>query len=363
MGLRFRKSFKIAPGVRVNVGKKSAGLSFGGKGLRYSINTNGRRTTSVGIPGTGLYHVSTSSSGKSYKTKQYQTRSQLNAQERQLQKLQEMERAKYEVTVFENQCELVKTIHKEADEPVNWHNILTSSPPFEKGTQGPNEHEARKKYNEYRPNFFERLFKMDEKKYKHLNEEIQQAIIEDQNQYNRWEELVGFAREVLAGNIDTYLKVIEEMDPLGDLSEFGSGFEFSTDDPAYMEVEFEVHSESVIPSEQKSLTKTGKLSVRQLPKTKYYDLQQDYVCSCVIRIARDLFALLPLQYVIIHAFDEQLNTETGHNEQLLILSIKIERETLESLNIDNIDCSDAMNNFSHNMNFRKTKGFAAVQKI
>ena len=32
MGFRFRKSFKIAKGVRFNVGKKSTGFSFGGKG-------------------------------------------------------------------------------------------------------------------------------------------------------------------------------------------------------------------------------------------------------------------------------------------------------------------------------------------
>ena len=31
MGLRFRKSFKIAPGVKFNVNKKSVGMTFGGK--------------------------------------------------------------------------------------------------------------------------------------------------------------------------------------------------------------------------------------------------------------------------------------------------------------------------------------------
>ncbi|WP_083180199.1 DUF4236 domain-containing protein [Paenibacillus yonginensis] len=32
MGLRFRKNIKIASGIRLNVGSKSAGLSFGVKG-------------------------------------------------------------------------------------------------------------------------------------------------------------------------------------------------------------------------------------------------------------------------------------------------------------------------------------------
>lgn len=50
MGLRFRKSVKIAPGVRLNIGKKSVGISAGVKGYRKSINSSGRVTTSIGTP-------------------------------------------------------------------------------------------------------------------------------------------------------------------------------------------------------------------------------------------------------------------------------------------------------------------------
>ena len=60
MGIRFRKSFKVAPGVRLNVGKKSSSISVGGKGFHTSVSTTGRRTNTVGIPGTGISHVSTS---------------------------------------------------------------------------------------------------------------------------------------------------------------------------------------------------------------------------------------------------------------------------------------------------------------
>ena len=52
MGLKFRKSVKIAPGVRLNFGKKSTSVSFGGKGARYTVSSTGRKTASVGIPGT-----------------------------------------------------------------------------------------------------------------------------------------------------------------------------------------------------------------------------------------------------------------------------------------------------------------------
>lgn len=57
MGLRFRKSVKIAPGVRLNFGKKSTSVSLGGKGARFTVNNKGKKTASVGIPGTGLYYT------------------------------------------------------------------------------------------------------------------------------------------------------------------------------------------------------------------------------------------------------------------------------------------------------------------
>lgn len=68
MGLRFRKSIKIAPGVKVNFGKKSSSVTIGPKGAHYTVSSTGRRTKSVGIPGTGLSYT-TSSGGKSRKTR------------------------------------------------------------------------------------------------------------------------------------------------------------------------------------------------------------------------------------------------------------------------------------------------------
>jgi uncharacterized protein DUF4236 len=53
---RFRRSIKIAPGVRWNIGKKSSSISVGGRGLTHTIGTKGSRTT-IGIPGTGVSYT------------------------------------------------------------------------------------------------------------------------------------------------------------------------------------------------------------------------------------------------------------------------------------------------------------------
>lgn len=73
MSLRFRRSMKLIPGVRLNFGKDSVGMSFGVRGARYTVNSKGRRTVSVGVPGTGLYDVTTLSSGRSSRSKSAKT--------------------------------------------------------------------------------------------------------------------------------------------------------------------------------------------------------------------------------------------------------------------------------------------------
>ena len=57
MSLRFRRSIKLIPGVRLNFSKSAIGLSVGVPGARVSINSKGDVYTSAGIPGTGLYNV------------------------------------------------------------------------------------------------------------------------------------------------------------------------------------------------------------------------------------------------------------------------------------------------------------------
>jgi hypothetical protein len=53
MRLRFRKTFSIMPGLKLNIGKKSASVSMGVKGLGFTAGTAGQ-TISASLPGSGL---------------------------------------------------------------------------------------------------------------------------------------------------------------------------------------------------------------------------------------------------------------------------------------------------------------------
>lgn len=54
MGLEFRKSKKIGKNTRLNFSQSSVGISTGVKGFSTSINSNGRTSINLSIPGTGL---------------------------------------------------------------------------------------------------------------------------------------------------------------------------------------------------------------------------------------------------------------------------------------------------------------------
>lgn len=56
MSFRFRRSFKIAPGLRLNVGRKSLSVRAGVKGFGLTSGTAGSRVSGV-VPGTGLSYT------------------------------------------------------------------------------------------------------------------------------------------------------------------------------------------------------------------------------------------------------------------------------------------------------------------
>lgn len=57
MALRFRQTFTLFPGFRINVGKRGISTSVGVFGTPLNIGSCGVRST-VGLPGTGPSYIS-----------------------------------------------------------------------------------------------------------------------------------------------------------------------------------------------------------------------------------------------------------------------------------------------------------------
>jgi hypothetical protein len=54
MAFRFRRTMKIAPGVRLNIGKRGGSISIGRRGASMTLGGSRGATVNLGLPGTGL---------------------------------------------------------------------------------------------------------------------------------------------------------------------------------------------------------------------------------------------------------------------------------------------------------------------
>ena len=144
------------------------------------------------------------------------------------------------------------------------------------------------------------------------------AATEDAEELENQRTLHILADRVLNGDIDAYLDVISEMNPLGDLIDFGSDFEFGADNPDAIEVEFSVKTEEVVPTYSLSLTKTGKLSQKDLTKTDI-SLCQDFVSSCTIKTQEKYLHASCERTVVVHAVENKLYADREKEIRLFCL--------------------------------------------
>lgn len=341
MGLNFRKSISLGKGLKLNLSKSGPSVSFGKSGFRQSVNLKGQARTTVGIPGTGIYYtkntnvknVVSSLTGKAQDAKNKKAAGKAAAEPKAAKGTKAaaagaaagavagtkaaskpavneelIAASKAKVEEFAAGIDALKSVHKQSDGYIDWEAIANGA-------------------------------------------------------VGQFKELQPFAQSVLAGDIDAYFNVISEVGPFDDLLEYGSGFEVGTDDPQIMQIEFQVKSGDVVPTQYPDMKANGELVMKDFTKSAYFELVQDYVSSTMLRVARDTFALLPVKTVLVHAVDKILNPATGNDEEVTIASVKIKRDALATLNFERIDPSDCLESFESNIKFKKTTGYAPVDRV
>lgn len=350
MGFRFRKSVKIAPGVKVNLGKRGASVTVGNKFARTTFGKN-RTTVSSSIPGTGIsYSKQITKRNKRPQRIAYETSN--NALPDITPNIQEVE--KYNAYI-----DMLTSVHLEVENDVNWRSVAEEDIAHLLN-EGPNVTSIMNEFANYKPTFRDKLFNRITAKKMIIEEKLPEAKELDFEIYQRKQRLKDAASRIINGDNDAWIVALTDYAPFDDIEGFGSEINFDINNNELI-VNFTVGNEEVVPTDVLTLTTTNKLSRKKMGKTNYLALYQDYVCSCVIRIAREVFAILPIDTVLIHVYDfgqADLPPKKG-----CILSTRIKRENLNSLDFENIDCSDTIETFEHNMKYLKTKGFRLVEEL
>ena len=242
-------------------------------------------------------------------------------------KLSDHEQARLEVEAFENKVEVLLSVHREVSPPVDWLAALSVLPPFQSSN-------------------------IDAKTYA--------------DQVAAWRKMHLLAKRVLEGDPSAYTEALSEMSSFGELATLGYSISFRVENRRLIECELRVDERDVIPAHVKSLTSGGKLTSKAMPKARFHELYQDYVCGCVLRVAREVFALLPVDLVIVTAVVSSLQTTTGKEVEVPVLSAAMPRDVIGSLEFDRLDPSDSMENFVHRgdvLTSKKTGDFSPVEPL
>jgi hypothetical protein len=268
--------------------------------------------------------------------------------------------------------ELVSLHTNPADE-IDWLGEASKPEPREPQRSGVQETHARARLDAFKPHFWDFLFGGSDKRLQKLEDAVHSGHQQDDEDHRRamedyhaqladWRTDTNLAGRLLDGEVQAQREVIAEMQSLSDQGLIGTQITFLISDELLHAVPH-VHGDEIVPNMRRKQLQSGRLSESKMPVGEFNELYQDYVCSAALRVAGDMFALLPRDEVYVTCVATMLNTSTGRQEDRPILSVRFVRETFRRLDRRHIDPSDSMRNFVHEMDFKRTRGFAGITPL
>lgn len=185
---------------------------------------------------------------------------ELDKRLKEREKMEVLEQAKYDVEVYENYIEQLQSLHKDGSNKIDWYELKNEEEPLEPSLTYPKKEEAEQNFENFKPNFFHKLFKLSESKKQSLFDNIEiakrtdeynyeQNQIHYQQEYNDWIEQITLADKIINNDEKAILQVIEDINPFLEISNLGSSVKFYFD-RGYLNVDLNVHSENIIPNEK-----------------------------------------------------------------------------------------------------------------
>lgn len=278
-------------------------------------------------------------------------------------KLSEREQARLEVETYENRIDVLLSVHKEQGKSWDWLGILASLPPPAPQRRSTNELRAKQTFavlsfeqKQARAGMVEQAQSEDEREFK-------EAVQHHAEEMAQWEHLRSLARGILEGEPKAYTEALTDCSAFGEISELGSSIHVTVHGPNFLECVLSVNGQQVIPAQMKTLTSTEKLSVKAMPKARFQEIYADYLCGCAFRLAREVFAVLPVDLLLVTASADLVDPKTGKEAQKPVLSVVFPRSRISELNFDRIDPSAAIEGLQHRAKFsggRKSGAFEAI---
>lgn len=278
------------------------------------------------------------------------------------------------VTDWETYIENLVRVHARTGDAVDWNAMASRAQPVEPQLGHSEERDAEAALAQFKPGLFDFLTGGTKQRRAKLERALADAPERDAATYaaartkyasdlSEWEGDTALARRLISGEAKALSEVIAEMSrSIEGQSLIGSEIAFSIDDN-FVHAKPYVHGNDIIPSVRRKQLASGKLSESKMPVGQFNELYQDYVASVALKVAGELFHVVPLEEIYVTCLTDMLNPQTGHKEKSAILSVQFVRATFFKLNLANLDPSDAMRNFRHAMAFKKGQGFSPIEPL
>jgi len=288
---------------------------------------------------------------------------ELERQTKEQAKLSAIEQARLEVETFDGQLEVLLSVHKEQGEVWDWTSLAAALPPPSPQSNSHHEQKATQRVTvlpaqqKQTSQFLINEARLQDEK------EFQRATQAYSEQMAEWEKLKTLARRILAGEHRAYTEALVELNPFAEMSDLGSAVHFTVHTAKLAECVLKINGKQAIPAEVKTLTSSGKVSVKPMPKGRFHEIYQDYLSGCVLRVTRELFALLPVDGLLVTAAADMLDLRTGQTIEQPVLSAFMPRAVVTRLDYDRLDPSDAIDNFQHRGDFKASRKSETFQSI
>lgn len=260
-----------------------------------------------------------------------------------------------QVLTRENEGDLLNTLtafHKRVVQPINWHqrvNVKTPSAPIHHTKRTLR---ARRKLKNYQPSWLDRCLHLEVKKKARLR---QRLLLAEQRDYQAhqlkiydWQRVCqplwqrkNFAQRIINGNLEAKTQVLHSALNASPYTHYCTNWSLTSNRQGDNQLSVQIKGLALIPKQIHLPNNSKQLKRRSLTKKERYHLYQQHVVSLALGLANEYFAKLPDDRFHLIAFEERI-TYSGKRQLLEVLSLPINREQFNDLQLNTMDLIKAI---------------------
>jgi|GEM_PF-6931394 len=166
-------------------------------------------------------------------------------------------------------------------------------------------------------------------------------------------------QKLRAGDDGALMKVIKSQQKLSGIHKLARGLGFTVE-KGLVHAVLALHSPSIVPDFQLKSMPSGKLAEVKMPRETSLKIYRAYASSAVLKVASDLFRLVPIGNVVVSAIAPCKVADSEYEEEWPVLSANLLRKPVMQMDMPNVDAVVALKAFQSSERFHDTHGFGRI---